>query len=174
MTRRPENLEFAETVEETRVALCLGSNLGDRAATIRQAADMLGGGTLRAPRLSSMLENEPWDCAPDAPAYLNAALVGRTLLTPRGLLAACLSVERQLGRDRSGGHHADRTIDIDIVLFGETRVTEQDLTIPHPGLATRAFFLIPLAEIAADWRVPGLDKTVGHLLRDLPDIDCAQ
>ena len=174
MPADPNNLAYAETVVETEVALCLGANLGDRAATIRRAAAMLGAGSIRAAKLSTLLENPAWDCAPDAPSFLNAALVGRTLLSPRALLAACMAAEQQLGRDRRGGHHADRTIDIDIVLYGQVRVAEEDLVVPHPGLATRGFFLIPLAELVPQWHVPGLGKTIRELTDELPEIDCAR
>lgn len=154
------------------IALCLGANLGDRAATIRRAAALLGQRGLRELRLSSMLETAPWDCPPDAPPYVNAALTARTDLAPEALLALCMSVERELGRDRSAGYHADRSIDIDIALYGDQSVSATSLRIPHPGVWTRDFFLIPLAELAADWRLPDGGPTVGELLNRLPDIDC--
>lgn len=146
------------TVGATPVAICLGSNLGDRAGYIRAAASRLAAGPLAAgsTHLSPMLDNPPWDCPPDAPTYINAAITGWTLLPPHALLASCMDIEVQLGRDRRAGYHANRTIDIDIALYGDQIVAEPDLTIPHPGVTTRDFFLIPLLAVAATWPVPSL------------------
>jgi len=137
-----------------RVAIGLGSNLGDRAELLQRAAALLADGILRDTRLSAFIETAPVDCPADAGPYLNAAMVGTTLLAPRDLLAACLGVEQALGRPSRRGYHESRPMDVDILLYGTFQVYLPELTIPHPGMRERLFVLVPLAELAPDWLVP--------------------
>jgi 2-amino-4-hydroxy-6-hydroxymethyldihydropteridine diphosphokinase len=135
----------------------LGSNLGDREATIRRAADLI-----RARRLSTLIETEPWGYA-DQPLFLNAAAEIETPLPARQLLDLLLEVERRLGRDRSGPRFGPRTIDLDLLLYGDERVSEPGLEVPHPRLAERRFVLEPLAELGPGLKIPG-NGTVSEAL----------
>ncbi len=149
------------------IALGLGSNLGDRAGNLRRALALLAA-FVEDLRASSFLETAPVDCPPGAGRYLNAAAVGRCRLSPVALHAQCRAVETALGRPVHRGYHEDRVIDVDVLLYGEEVLTHPGLTVPHPDLTRRDFVLVPLAEIAADWRVPPALLTVGEHLRRLP------
>jgi len=127
----------------------LGSNLGDRQGLIRRAAELIG-----ARRLSSLLETEPWGYA-DQPKFLNAAAEVETPLTPRQLLVHLLDVERRLGRERIGPRWGPRTIDLDLLLYGDESIEEPDLVVPHPRLTEREFALRPLAELVPALKIPG-------------------
>jgi 2-amino-4-hydroxy-6-hydroxymethyldihydropteridine diphosphokinase len=137
---------------ETRVAVALGSNLGDRRFHLR-----VGLTALRAFLVdlesSSVFETEA-RYVTDQPRFLNACATGRTRLTPRQLLSQLQDAERTGGRRRDGGRYGPRTLDLDLLLFGDRVIDEPGLSVPHPGLRERAFVLVPLAEIAADWIVP--------------------
>jgi 2-amino-4-hydroxy-6-hydroxymethyldihydropteridine diphosphokinase len=138
----------------------LGSNLGDRETLIRRAAELIG-----ARRLSSVLETEPWGFA-DQPKFLNAAAEVETPLTPRRLLVHLLDVERRLGRERIGPRWGPRTIDLDLLLFGDESIEEPDLVVPHPRLTEREFALRPLAELVPALKIPG-NGTVQEALAGL-------
>jgi 2-amino-4-hydroxy-6-hydroxymethyldihydropteridine diphosphokinase len=127
----------------------LGANLGDREATIRAAAAALG-----ARRLSTIRETAPWGVE-DQPPFLNAVAELDTDLEPRALLERLLSVERDLGRVRDGRRWGPRTIDLDLLLYGDRVVDEPGLQVPHPRLQERTFALVPLAELAPDVEIPG-------------------
>ena len=127
----------------------LGSNLGDREALIRRAAELIG-----ARRLSTVIETEPWGHV-NQPRFLNAAAEVETPLTPRQLLVFLLDVERRLGRERIGPRWGPRTIDLDLLLYGEDTVEEPDLVVPHPRLTEREFALRPLAELVPSLKIPG-------------------
>jgi 2-amino-4-hydroxy-6-hydroxymethyldihydropteridine diphosphokinase len=134
--------------------VALGSNLDDPVRQLRSALAALSKlpGT-RLVRASSFYRNPPEGGA-DQPQFVNAVARIETSLSPRALLDALLDVERAHGRVRSRPN-APRTLDLDIVLYGDRRVMETGLDIPHPRMAARAFVLMPLAEIAPDARVPG-------------------
>ena len=144
--------------------LSLGSNLGDRAANLREALAQLDvAGRLLA--VSAFYETQPVD-VPDQPWFLNCVAAIETDKTPRELLQLALRVEAAMGRLRMREKGA-RKIDIDIVLFGDWVVDEPGLKIPHPAMHQRRFVLEPLVEIAAEARHPGLAKTAGELLAAL-------
>ena len=131
-----------------RVAVALGSNLGDRAghlAAARAGLAALPGTTLLA--ASSVEETAPLG-GMDQPGYLNQMVLLETTLAPRALLKACQQLERAAGRVRSA-RWAPRTLDLDIVLFGDRRVEEPGLTIPHPELPRRDFWRRELEELRA-------------------------
>jgi 2-amino-4-hydroxy-6-hydroxymethyldihydropteridine diphosphokinase len=134
----------------TRAYVGLGSNLGDREQAIRNAAE-----TIEATRLSEIRETEPWGYA-DQPLFLNAVAEVETELGPRALLDELLDVERRLGRERGGGpRYGPRTIDLDLLLYGDEVIDEPGLTVPHPHLHERRFVLEPLVELDAELVVPG-------------------
>ncbi|MGZ4441202.1 MAG: 2-amino-4-hydroxy-6-hydroxymethyldihydropteridine diphosphokinase [Gaiellaceae bacterium] len=138
----------------------LGSNLGDRERAIREAARLVG-----ARRVSAITETEPWGNE-EQPKFLNAVAEIETELEPRPLLDLLLDVERRLGRERDGTHWGPRTIDLDLLLYGDRVVAEPGLNVPHPFLRERLFVLEPLAELAPEASVPGLG-TVAALLAGL-------
>ncbi len=127
----------------------LGANLGDREATIRRAAELIG-----ATRLSTLIETEPWGYA-DQPRFLNAVAELETDEGPRALLERLLEVERALGRTREGPRYGPRVIDLDLLLYGDEVVDEPGLSVPHPHLYERRFALEPLAELAPELEIPG-------------------
>jgi 2-amino-4-hydroxy-6-hydroxymethyldihydropteridine diphosphokinase len=141
----------------TRAYVGLGSNLGDREATIRQAAELIG-----AKRLSTVIETEPWGYE-QQPRFLNAVAEIDTPLEPRELLLQLLDVERVLGRERVGPKWGPRTIDLDLLVYGDRAIDEPGLQVPHPRLAERAFVLEPLAELAPDLEIPGFGTVRGLL-----------
>ena len=139
----------------------LGSNLGDREHAIRSAAELIG-----ATRLSEIRETEPWGYE-DQPHFLNAVAEVETELGLRELLDLLLEVERDLGRERGAGpRYGPRTIDLDLLLYGEETIDEPGLTVPHPRLHERRFVLEPLADLEPALVVPG-HGTVGELLAAL-------
>ena len=144
----------------TRAYVGLGSNLGDREGSIRRAAALI-----RATRLSGIIETEPWGYA-DQPRFLNAVAEIETPLAPRALLDQLLEVERQLGRERVGPLWGPRTIDLDLLLYGDETVDEPGLAVPHPLLTERLFVLEPLAELDPAQRIPG-NGTVAEALAGL-------
>ena len=148
-----------------RAAIALGSNLGDREAVLRSAAEALRE-VLADLTLSSAHETAYVGAGPAQPPYLNAAAVGETSLTARGLLLALLETERQFGRERPYPD-APRTLDLDLILYGMEILDEPGLVVPHPRFRRRRFVLEPLAEIAADWVDPVTGRTVEELLRVL-------
>jgi 2-amino-4-hydroxy-6-hydroxymethyldihydropteridine diphosphokinase len=146
-----------------RVAVALGSNLGDRVAHLDHAVARLQG-VLRRLKISRYYETAPVGVVGPQPLYLNAAAVGETILPPRALLELLLGVERERGRERPPGPHAPRTLDLDLILFGGLIVDEPDLVVPHPRFRQRRFVLEPLAEIAPDLVDPSTGETVATLL----------
>jgi 2-amino-4-hydroxy-6-hydroxymethyldihydropteridine diphosphokinase len=151
---------------KTTAYLSLGSNLGNREENLREAMSLLKAlGTIAA--VSSFYETEPVEVEGLQPWFLNVVVALETELTPHGLLAGALEIEREMGRQRTS-RRAPRTIDIDIVMFGDTIVNAPGLVIPHPGMQHRRFVLEPLAEIAPQAEHPVLHKIAADLLRELP------
>ncbi|MEE8060629.1 MAG: 2-amino-4-hydroxy-6-hydroxymethyldihydropteridine diphosphokinase [Gemmatimonadales bacterium] len=132
----------------TPVFVALGSNLGDRAAHLALARNRLA--ALPATRVvatSAIEQTDPLGGV-DQPAYLNQMVLLETGLTPHELLDACLDIEREAGRTRAE-RWASRTLDLDIVQFGDRTIADDRLTVPHPGLAERVFWQHEMAELAS-------------------------
>ncbi len=150
----------------TRTWIGLGSNQGDRAGLIATALSEVNAlERNRVVRVSSLYETAPMGKT-DQPLFLNAVAEVETDEEPRDLLRELLTIEQRMGRSR-GVRWGPRTIDLDILLFGDVVGVSDDLTIPHPRLAERAFVLVPLAEIAPDIVVPSEEKTPAELLETL-------
>lgn len=142
-----------------RAFIGIGANLGDLRASFDTAFAALGalaGTTVR--RTSSLYASAPHDA--DGPDYLNAVAELSTTLTAHELLAGLQSIERRAGRERAY-RNAPRTLDLDLLLYGDQRIASPELLVPHPRLHERAFVLRPLAEIAPALVVPGLGPVAG-------------
>jgi len=148
-----------------QVYLSLGSNVGDRAANLRTAINRVSslGGVMA---VSSFYETEPVEFAAQ-PWFLNCAVELDTEKMPKQLLAGILDIEREMGRRRVQ-KKGPRTLDIDILLFGNSIIQTKGLTIPHPAMHERRFVLEPLAEIAPEARHPVIKRTVRELRDALP------
>lgn len=156
---------------EERVFIGLGSNLGQRAARLQSAIEGLVNEGVKVRRVSSIYETPPWGHL-EQPSFLNQVIEVAYVGSPEELLAMAMGLESALGRKRTV-HWGPRTIDIDILAFGDRVVTSQRLVVPHPMLADRAFVLVPWSEIAPDFVVPSLNKSVMELLGALPLSDKA-
>jgi len=148
-----------------RAYVGLGSNLGDREATLNHAIELLGeceGIELAA--VSSFRDTDPVGYL-DQPRFLNGAVAIETALAPAELLATLLEVERGLGRTREGPRYGPRTVDLDLLLIDGVMIDELGLTVPHPRLHEREFALAPLAELDPELVVPGQGPVTQLLLR---------
>lgn len=148
------------------VAIALGSNLGDRASHLAFALDRLRA-LLPDLRSSSFLDTDPVGVGAQ-PVFLNGAAAGSTHLSARELLEFLLATERERGRLRPF-QGAPRTLDLDLVLYGDRVIIEPGLAVPHPRFRERAFVLAPLAEIAGEMKDPVTGLTVGALWKRLQD-----
>jgi 2-amino-4-hydroxy-6-hydroxymethyldihydropteridine diphosphokinase len=149
------------------VFVALGANVGDREANILAARGELEARGFRVTAMSSLYLTEPVD-APPQEWFLNAVAGGETALTPEALLQACLDTERELGRVRDVPR-GPRTIDLDLLLYGNEVRDAPGLVLPHPRMHERRFVLVPLAEIAPGTRHPILGLTAAEMLRLCPD-----
>jgi 2-amino-4-hydroxy-6-hydroxymethyldihydropteridine diphosphokinase len=150
----------------------LGSNQGDREGTLRAALAALAGiPAVSAVRASALRETAPWgETCRGQPPYLNAVAEIRTTLSPEALLRELQELERRFGRTRPAVW-APRTLDLDLLLYGDRVIRTPDLEVPHPRMASRRFVLEPLAELAPDLRLPGGARVADLLARagDAPD-----
>lgn len=148
------------------VAIALGSNVGDRRTTLNSAIDALRP-FVRNLRASSFYDT-PYVGTEVQPSVLNGAVVGTTSWEAHALLERLLSIEQECGRTRPYGG-APRTLDLDLILYGDSVIDEPGLIVPHPRFRERRFVLEPLAEIAGAWRDPVSGQTIRELLARLPD-----
>jgi 2-amino-4-hydroxy-6-hydroxymethyldihydropteridine diphosphokinase len=145
-----------------RVAIALGSNLGDRERHLQDAVAALTA-SIHNLRVSAFYETDPVGVG-EQPRFLNAAATGETELSARALLDTLLEIERRFGRERPYPG-APRTLDLDLILYGQSIIEAAGLIVPHPRFREREFVLRPLAEIAAEWIDPVTARTVGELYR---------
>jgi 2-amino-4-hydroxy-6-hydroxymethyldihydropteridine diphosphokinase len=139
----------------TRAYVGLGANLGDRECTLRAAVEGLAGEAgIDVVAVSTLRETDPVGVG-DQPRFLNGAAELETSLTARELLDRLLAVEQRFGRVRVPGEHGPRTLDLDLLLYGDEVIDEPGIAVPHPRLHQRRFVLEPLAELAPDLEVPG-------------------
>ena len=149
------------------VFLLLGSNLGNRQLFLKQAIDHIETEIAPVLKISSVYETQSWGKT-DAPDYLNQVVFLKTASIPQVVLQKALAIENKLGRHREE-KWGSRTIDIDILFYGEQVINEPGLVIPHPELQKRRFTLEPLAEIAPDWMHPVFKKNILQLKNELID-----
>ena len=146
------------------VRLALGSNLGDREGNLKQARQLLSENLISDLEISPIHETEP--VGPPQGKFLNQIVRGTCSVEPREALEICLAIEKQMGRERTE-LWGPRSIDIDILTFGQQQVTEDSLTIPHPRLAERSFVLAPWRDLEPEFIVPIYGKTVSELFLNL-------
>lgn len=149
--------------------IALGSNLGDKAANLRQAVKLLQAKGLQIRAVSSFFQTEPYGVT-DQPEFINAAACVETSLPPEALLKLLLETELEMGRVRLR-HWGERNIDLDLLLYDDLIYHSDKLTLPHPDMQNRLFVLQPLAEIAAEKIHPVYKKGIQTLLKSLTDGD---
>lgn len=149
-----------------QAAIALGGNLGDSQRILSEAAQAIdAAGGIRVLARSHLYKTAP--VGPPQPDYLNACIVVETMLSARSLLHQLLRIENQFGRVRQERWGA-RSLDLDLLLFGDQIIDSPGLTVPHPRLHERAFVLAPLMDVAAQWAHPIFGKTIAQLSNDLP------
>jgi 2-amino-4-hydroxy-6-hydroxymethyldihydropteridine diphosphokinase len=151
------------------VVIILGGNLGDVPDTFKKCEERFETLGYELVDISSLYSSPSWGYQSNNPFY-NRILVFNTNKNPQEVLDDCLSIENEFGRKRDlHWEYQDRTIDIDILFYGEEIIVEEHLMIPHPRLHERKFCLVPLKEIMPDFVHPGLDKTIRTLLDECED-----
>jgi 3-oxoacyl-[acyl-carrier protein] reductase len=155
----------------TTAYIALGSNLGDRWATLSAAVRRLRAEPgLRVVRTSTFYETAPVNCPPGSSEFLNAAVAVETEREPHDVLQLLLRIEREFGRVRTEPN-SPRTLDLDLILYADRVINTPELTLPHPRMHERAFVLVPLAEIAPDAVHPTLGKPLRELVAAVPRDD---
>jgi 2-amino-4-hydroxy-6-hydroxymethyldihydropteridine diphosphokinase len=143
--------------------LGLGSNVGDRRAHLQAAVERLPSHGVQVLASSSVYETEPVGEVPDQREFLNACVRIETGLGPERLLDACKTVERELGREPGGVRHGPRAIDVDVLLLDGVEYRSGRLSLPHPGIASRRFVLVPLLELDPGLSAPEVGKLADAL-----------
>ena len=148
----------------TPAALALGSNIGNAGEIFDQACDLLMQNHFQITARANIILTAPVDCPPGTPDFANSALTGFYSGSAEELLELTQSIEVALGRPADHGFHTPRTLDLDIILFGDTIMQTPRLTLPHPRACERKFVLEPLCSIAPDWLFPDTKKSIRQAL----------
>ncbi|ABB58302.1 2-amino-4-hydroxy-6-hydroxymethyldihydropteridine diphosphokinase [Synechococcus elongatus] len=158
-------MAILERTDWTAIAVALGSNLGNRVKHLQQAIAQLAAlSSIRRLQVSPVYQTPP--VGPPQPDYYNACAIAETCLAPHDLLQQLQAIEAAAGRERLQ-HWGPRTLDLDLLLYGDRQIQTPDLTVPHPYLTQRAFVLIPLAAIAPDWVEPVTGEAIATLAQRL-------
>ncbi len=147
-----------------KIAIALGGNLGNSEDIFCFAISELAKNGVKNIKMSALIKSKPENCPPNSPDFSNAALTGEWAGTPQELLELCQKIEIAAGRPEKHDFNAPRTLDLDIILFGNKIVNTANLQIPHPRAVNRLFVLEPLAEIAPSWIFPNINKTIKQIL----------
>jgi len=158
------------------VYIALGANLGDAVQVLRAAMDRLQAFSDEPVRKSSLWRTAPVDCPPGSPAFVNAVvgLTPRAGETPESLLEKLQGLEKEFGRQPKTVLNEPRPLDLDLIAFGGETRRSAGLILPHPRAHLRRFVLQPLAEVAADFVLPGQGRTVAELLAGLPATEAVE
>lgn len=153
----------------TRAGIALGSNIGDRLAHLVAAQKMIADSVAEPLLASAVYETMPIACEPGAGRFLNAVVEVGCDSDAAALLHELREIEARLGRPSIHPRNVSRTIDLDLLYFGDATISSKDLHVPHPRMHERRFVLQPLADIRADFVLPSQTKTVSQLLAELAD-----
>ena len=153
-------------MKKQRVALGIGSNLGERLENINKAIEMLKSHGLEEIKLSQLVSSEPVDCPTGSGDFLNGALIGMWSLSCRALMETCQLIEQKLGRLEIRAVNSPRPIDLDILLFESEIIKDEDLIVPHPRMLERDFVMNPLCEVAAEWIIPSKGVNVRAVCKE--------
>ena len=152
----------------SQIIIALGSNLSSRYGgpedNLLQAVQEIEIALQSTCRLSSFWQSEPQDMSTGSADFVNAVVETRTSLSARTLLNTLQAIEFKMGRPAEHGSNESRSIDLDIVTYGDRQINELDLIVPHPGAQTRLFVLLPLAELSPDLVLPGQTLSVSELI----------
>lgn len=149
----------------TKIALSLGGNIGDVAKTFDEAIAKLAKAGVGEIRRSSLIQTGAEACAPETPPFTNAAITGQWNKSLDELFNLCQQIEQEAGRPKDHRPGTSRTLDIDIIIFGDTLHKDSRLQVPHPKATSRFFVIYPLCEIAGDWTFPGQGVKLFNLLK---------
>lgn len=154
-------------MQDERIFIGLGSNLGDRNRHLREALDALARRVGRVVGNSALFASPAWGF--DGLSFLNQVVEVRSELQPAALLKVLLQIEADAGRTRHHVGYANRVLDLDLLYYGNRCQSRQQLTLPHPEIPQRRFVLAPLAALAPEWKDPASGLTVEQLLAQCPD-----
>jgi 2-amino-4-hydroxy-6-hydroxymethyldihydropteridine diphosphokinase len=153
--------------QKVKIAIGLGSNIGDRLSFLKKAAQKISEDVLLSVNSSPVYETKPWG-NPNQEKFLNCVVVGISEWKPPALLNYFKNLEIELGRTQTV-KYGPREIDIDLLLYGNTQEKYPGLEVPHPKISERGFVLVGMNEIEPDWTHPGLHKTMSELFHQLPE-----
>jgi len=154
--------------QPSSILVALGSNLGDRLASLRAAVVAVHQlPCTQVLSVAPLYETDPVDCPPESQAFYNSVMELQTSLALPSLLRELRGIEITLGRPSEHGHHAPRTVDLDILCAGQTVVNTEELGVPHPRMHLRRFVLQPAADLQPDLMLPGQNKSIAMLLHEL-------
>lgn len=149
------------------VAIAFGGNMGNPELIFNQAINLLDENDFLVTKKSALIRNPPIDCVDGTPDFFNGAIIGKWGKDAITLLSLTQKIETTLGRPKKHQRNMPRTIDLDIILFGDQIIKSEKLTIPHPKAQNRTFVISPLNDIAPDWIFPDTKGSVSEVFRTI-------